>query len=115
VYFAAFAASVTGTVVEVRVFQPPRHRIDDRTRAIRTEIERLRRIAGGNSAGRPPAQNAAGSEPLLQRQGMQEERHRRRDSGHDKFEWFKFAVAERWPSDPEQTVKSQYDDTDEDK
>ena len=111
---------VAGTVVEVRVFNRHGIEIDDRTRAIQNEeIERLRKDAAderailnratynrlrdmliGQTASAAPKGIKKGSEITEE---MLEEVER--------FEWFKFAVADDGRQAQLEAVKSQYDES----
>ncbi|MDP4604711.1 MAG: DNA-directed RNA polymerase subunit beta, partial [Erythrobacter sp.] len=110
---------VAGTIVEVRVFNRHGIEIDDRTRAIQNEeIERLRKDAAdernilnratynrlrdmlvGQTASAAPKGGKKGVEITAE---MLEELER--------FEWFKFAVADDSRQAQIEAVKSQYDE-----
>jgi DNA-directed RNA polymerase subunit beta len=110
---------VAGTIVEVRVFNRHGIEIDDRTRAIQNEeIERLRKDAAdernilnratynrlrdmliGQTASAAPKGAKKGAEITAE---MLEELER--------FEWFKFAVADDSRQAQIEAVKSQYDE-----
>ncbi|MFN4113354.1 MAG: DNA-directed RNA polymerase subunit beta [Sphingomonadaceae bacterium] len=110
---------VAGTVVEVRVFNRHGIEIDDRTRAIQhEEIERLRKDAADERAILNRATynrlrdmllgQVASAAPKGVKKGV-EITEEVLDSV-DRFEWFKFAVAEDGRQAQIEAVKSQYDD-----
>ena len=110
---------VSGTVVEVRVFNRHGIELDDRTRAIQhEEIERLRKDAADERAILNRATynrlrdmlvgQVASAVPKGVKKGdtITEELL----DGVEKFEWFKFAVADDGRQTQIEAVKSQYDE-----
>ncbi|WP_324262224.1 DNA-directed RNA polymerase subunit beta [Altererythrobacter sp. H2] len=110
---------VAGTVVEVRVFNRHGIEIDDRTRAIQhEEIERLRKDAADERAILNRATynrlrdmllgQIASAVPKGVKKGV--EITEEVLESVDRFEWFKFAVAEDGRQAQIEAVKSQYDE-----
>ncbi len=110
---------VAGTVVEVRVFNRHGIEIDDRTRAIQNEeIERLRKDSEDERAILNRATYNRLREMLLGQTASAAPKGIKKGIVIDeallddleKFEWFKFAVADDGRQTQIEAVKSQYDD-----
>jgi len=110
---------VAGTVVEVRVFNRHGIEIDDRTRAIQNEeIERLRKDSEDERAILNRATYNRLKEMLLGQTASAAPKGIKKGVVIDeallddleKFEWFKFAVADDGRQTQIEAVKSQYDD-----
>ncbi len=110
---------VAGTIVEVRVFNRHGIEIDDRTRAIQNEeIERLRKDANDERAILNRATynrlrdmlvgQTASAAPKGVKKGV--EITEEVLEGVDRYEWFKFAVADDGRQAQLEAVKSQYDE-----
>ena len=110
---------VAGTVVEVRVFNRHGIEIDDRTRAIQhEEIERLRKDAADERAILNRATYNRLRDMLLGQVASAAPKGLKKGEtiteelldGVEKFEWFKFAVADDARQTQIEAVKSQYDE-----
>ena len=110
---------VSGTVVEVRVFNRHGIEIDDRTRAIQhEEIERLRKDAQDERAILNRATYNRLRDMLLGQVASAAPKGVKKGEtiteelldGVEKFEWFKFAVADDGRQAQLEAVKSQYDE-----
>ena len=110
---------VSGTVVEVRVFNRHGIEIDDRTRAIQNEeIERLRKDAADERAILNRATynrlrdmlvgQTASAAPKGVKKGV--EINEELLDGVDRHEWFKFAVADDSRQQQLEAIKGQYDE-----